>query len=362
MKYTTIIILASLGVFPFNLAIAKQTCGDVYANAVRNISVTARQFNEEKYLFAQHCSARGELSSSSSNSDLSLVAKKITFGFSGSKEDAKKIVNNFCKEFIGKDISSGRIYDTQNVVVVDALRSLNECRALEINNVNVWYAVQEPRSVIIGVDFNPAKTKLFLRAVTYDSKSAECRTTGLSKDGKPTLLNDKTSEQLMEKPFSIVCERKNAQFSNDGAIHYPRFAVGVDTNYGAYTVSLADESVLGFDLANLNKQRYDAIERELEKEKKSHVANKQALSNEVSSWKNKYNATGVGDQVLIEAGEYNQNLAPVGIRIDPRNGSIQKKAAEFCANKGQPITKIVSSRGGGCCGYTYGIVSCLKGK
>lgn len=87
-----------------------------------------------------------------------------------------------------------------------------------------------------------------------------------------------------------------------------------------------------------------------------------AATAEANDWKARYADVDVIDQVLIEAGEYNRGLAPVGIRIDPRNGPIEGAARNFCARKGKPIVKVVSSRSGGCCGYTYAIASCLKGK
>ncbi len=274
---------------------AKQSCNDAYAGAVRNISINTREFSESSYTYTQHCSESGQLSESSAGLDLTIPIKKIVFGFKGTKKEAKTQMEKFCKLHSEKKSAFGRFYSVENEVVVNALQSFNECRALEIQGIDIWHQIQDPRSVIVGADFNPAKTNFNLRAVTYNSNIATCRTTGLNSKGTPVVLDDNTSEHKMKKPFSIVCSR-TAEETKDGTDKFPRFTLGIDTNHGAYSVTMPVEEVLGFDLASLNKERYIKIIDE-----RSQLQNKNTLLlKERNSLKNTINKANASIHFLVQ--------------------------------------------------------------
>ncbi len=87
-----------------------------------------------------------------------------------------------------------------------------------------------------------------------------------------------------------------------------------------------------------------------------------SLTTERDGWKQKHLNTDVLKQIVVEAGEYNRKYPFVGIRIDPRNTTINTIASTHCSGTGSPRIRQLSSSSGGCCGYTYWAVSCLGRK
>lgn len=149
---------------------------------------------------------------------------------------------------------------------------------------------------------------------------------------------------------------------------FPLFSVSTAT--GAETIAetlqaaVEKTNELKDHNATLQKlvESYEHRNKELS-EQNSNLEKKVAELTAVSNdWKSKYESVDVVDQVLVESGEYNQGLKMVGIRIDPRDANIQGTAGSFCTNKGSPRIKQLHVHSGGCCGYSWWAVACLRGK
>lgn len=119
-------------------------------------------------------------------------------------------------------------YDYDRNVVVAAQKSFNECRALELAGVHVSHSVQEPRSVIIRVDYNPDQTKVDFRSMVYDPSVATCYSTGLSKGGTRIKITSETKEVKEILPFDVACERIGIKTAS-GETKFERFAAATPT-------------------------------------------------------------------------------------------------------------------------------------
>jgi hypothetical protein len=358
--YTVLLALVTIG----NVK-AELSCGDVYAGAVRNVSVSTRNKVESNYLFSQHCENNGEMRTGSSSQNLSVaVAKKINLGFSGTNAEAITTIKNFCKTYVASSSSSSQAFDLEDLVVSEALKTFNECRQLEINNVFISHSIQDPRSVIVKIDFNPGKTKLHLRSIDYDADVATCRTTALSSfswfgNPEPEVITEKMKESEIDRPFSITCVRTPENDSNK----FPRFTLGVDTNHGTYSLSMPVEEMLGYDLAHQNKVSILALNKRIN----TLSDNNTSLVSQLRQAKgNATNLTNRLSRVTVEihhvmVGRYSRSPWP-HLQCTQRGGQgVNSYASGVCgANRAVIDLDVLSSVSGDTCGYSLYQFACLK--
>jgi hypothetical protein len=216
------------------------------------VDVYARTLTEQNAVFNEHCETNGSIKASSASMDLSIPVKAFKIGFSGSQQESRKEMQNFCKSYAVNIQRFDSTYRLSSSVVTDALRSFNQCVELERSSVRISHASTPVRSVVVRVDLNPATTQVALRSVRYDAKVAECTTTIAGPS--PVLLNSSWNEQKASGPFAVVCDRK-AELVSGGETRFSRFELLVDTNHGPYTVVMPAVSVLGYDLASANEKR-----------------------------------------------------------------------------------------------------------
>ncbi len=257
-KYFTV-LSATFAMFSLP-ALAQSVCGQVYTNAVANVSVSTRHETELSYLFSEHCETSGELRRSSAGVDLTVPVGKINIGFKGSKSDAEEAMRDFCKTRQEDSEYNLETYDFDRTIVVEALKSLNQCIALENAGVTLSHSFQEPASVVIRADFDPAKTNLEFRGVTFDVSQGNCRSASLSKGPEMQRVTPETGAFKLEKSFSIICDRTSTDTSEGKK--FQRFSFAMDTNHGTYSLVLPPEDLLGYDLSSQNKQRADQMAKE----------------------------------------------------------------------------------------------------
>lgn len=235
-----------------------EDCAEVYAQSVANISIKTLHNYEFDYLWNKHCETTGELKKESAGLDLtSAVTSIVGVGIGFSKQEASQRMQQFCKEHLQEQLKTTDSYNFDRQIVVASQKSFNECRALELSSIHVSHAVQEPRSVVIRADFDPSKTKVMFRSLVYNQKVATCSTSALSSAQKPEVITPTTKPSSVE-PFAVVCERIGSKTA-DGSLKFDRFTAALDTNFGTYTVELPTEEMLGFDLASLDKSRYEKL-------------------------------------------------------------------------------------------------------
>lgn len=243
-----------------SLGQGSSTCQSVYADSVRNVDIQSRVLTEQDDLFSRHCESNGSLKSSSANVDLTIPVKTIKVGFSGGHTEAKQTMQEFCKTHSERLSRFDSFYQLNNRVVVDALQSFNQCVALEGKWVQISHVATDSRALVVRVGFNPAEQNVTLNSVQYDPAVATCRT-NISGDGTPIQLSSSTGQITAKGPFSIACERI-ALPTLSGDRKFGRLELLVDTNQGAYSVSMPTEEMLGYDLANATRQAILATTQE----------------------------------------------------------------------------------------------------
>ncbi|MBB3356191.1 hypothetical protein FHT70_006171 [Rhizobium sp. BK049] len=329
---------------------ARISCGEVYANSVRNISIETRLAIEKDFLFNNHCSASGEISQSSSGFDFTATVKAIDVGFGGSQSDARQWMQSFCKEHLQTRDRQNELFRFDNTVVVDALNSLNQCRALEINETYITHVLVEPRAAILTVDFNRDKTNLRFRGITYDTAVADCWTTGLTDSGENLRLDNTTKEFDVKRSFSVICERKGTP-TKEGSTKFERFVVGLDTNHGPYTVTMPLEELAGFDLGSEYKRNVLALGGEIQQLQ----SDKSSLTSAVNSLENRI-ANASAELHLIRTGEHPMGSYWEHLRC---KRDLNDYVAKVCGTR-KPQLRHLLTHGGNECGYGYYIYACVS--
>ncbi|MDH6273600.1 hypothetical protein M2311_003690 [Rhizobium leguminosarum] len=332
---------------------ARISCGEVYANSVRNISIESRLAIEKDFLFNRHCSASGEISQSSSGFDFTATVKAVDIGFGGTQSDARQWMESFCKEHLQTRDRQDELFRFDNTVVVDALKSFNECRALEINETYITHVLVEPRAAILTVDFNRDTTNLRFRGITYDTNVAECWTTGLTESGDTLVLNNTTQEFEVKRSFSVICERKGTP-TNAGSTKFERFVIGLDTNHGPYTVTMPLEELAGFDLGSEYKRNVLALSAEIQQLQ----SDKAGLAGAVNSLEQRI-ANASAELHLVRQGQY----APGGywehVVCPQDGGDLNAHMQRICGIR-KPQSRHLDTQGGNRCGYSFYAYACVN--
>jgi hypothetical protein len=331
-----VLFAAIMGAALSSAAQQASTCQPVYQDSVRNVDVNSRVLSERSELFTKHCEANGSMKSSSTALDLTVPIKTVQVGFSGSRDEAQQKMQQFCKSHSEALSRYENVYQYSNSVVVDALRSYNQCLVLEGKGVRISHLATDARSLVVRVDLNPATSNVTLNSVQYDTAVATC-TSNIYGRGTPKTVNATSGQVTAKGPFSVACERK-AALTAEGARKFPRVELLVDTNQGAYTVALPTEEMLGYDLASANKRTALVGAQE-----------RADLHSELAALKGTK-----ADVQFVTQGEGNTVACP------QRGGSSETYARGVCTGGKVSDLKPVYSHGGGECGHTTFAWLCTK--
>jgi hypothetical protein len=329
-----------------NVTAEQRQCEDVYAGSVRDINIDIKTLMEKNDIYSMHCEANGSLKQSSASVDLTVpVQQGVNVGFKGSKADAQQEMQNFCKEYKQAYSKSQALYKLSNTVVVDALNRYNQCKALEINKVQISHVATQSRTVSVQVSFNPAVTIVDLQGISYDTKVATCRTDAFGQNAQ--VVSFETGSVLVKKPFSITCERIAEETANRGK-KYPHFELGIATGAGPYTVNMPVEEVLGYDLASKNKVEIEnaAVQNDILTTQNNSLASKiVALNTQMNNINIEAYFATVGDGSNVECPQ--------------RGGNLQAHIASVCAGrKSSPPVARGGNPGGGTCGWQLYTFTC----
>lgn len=342
----TCLLLTALAV----QAQGSSTCQSVYADSVRNVDLQTRVLAEQNDLFSRHCETNGSLKSSSANLDLTVPVKTIKVGFSGSQSEAQQTMQEFCKTYSERLSRFDSFYQFNSHVVVDALKSFNQCMELEARNVRISHVATDSRSLVVRVGFNPAEDIVTLNSVQYDPAVATC-SSNINGEGKPITVWGKSGQINAKGPFSVACERIALRTSN-GEFKFPRLELLVDISHGAYAVALPTETMLGYDLANANRQAIlAATQEQIRLKNEAEVLKKEteALRKEGDGLRGKIAGVRADAQFTVQ-GDGAQ--APCSV---PINTFVQNSC------QGGLVSGLVqvSNWAGGRCGYTSYKWSCI---
>lgn len=327
-------------------------CAAVYANSTRNVTEAYRQQTELSYFFSLHCSKSGEVNQSSLGIGLEATVKQIPYKFSLTSTDAKTKMEEFCKVGAQQNFFSSTATDVRNEVVVAALRSFNECIALERRGLRLTHQEQPPRSVLIFGEQTNAYTAASLDAITYDPKLVSCRSTGFSKDGSAITLDGSKSLKITQN-FTITCTRKGNPAPKSTV--YPRTTIGVSTSLGPYTVDLIEDELYGFELASQSKALYgkalaDRNQALIDAAASKEVANQlQARLNNVSV---EFHTISTGERDVGSTAYYQPRLYCYT--------DVNAHAQSVCGPDRQLKLVHVGGNGGHKCGYQHYIFACIS--
>jgi hypothetical protein len=247
---TSCVLAVCMAVSP-TFSYAQSSCAAVYADSTRNIDAVSKQASEYSYMYSTHCESNGSLRNSSSGQDLSIAYAGIEVGWKGTKAEAEQKMRDFCKSRQSEYNKASSYLAVSNNVVTEALKSFNQCKALELKSVFMSHYADQT-SLIIRGDLNPTTTRVSVQAVLYDETLGVCQSTSI-RPPKPIRVTATMNAFTAKGPFSITCKRLGFK-TQTGEIKYPRFEVSVATNHGTYGVTLLAEDILSFDIASQNRQ------------------------------------------------------------------------------------------------------------
>lgn len=327
-------------------------CAAVYANSTRNVTEAYRQQTELSYFFSLHCSKSGEINQSSLGIGLEATVKQIPYKFSLTSTDAKTKMEEFCKAGAQQNFFSSTATDVRSEVVVAALRSFNECIALERRGLRLTHQEQAPRSVLIFAELTNAYTSASLDTITYDPKLVSCRSTGFSRDGSAMPLDGSKALKITQN-FTITCTRKGKPLPKSTV--YPRTTIGVSTSLGPYTVDLIEDELYGFELASQAKALNRSAIADRDQSAMEAAASKE-VANQLQARLNN-----VGVEIhTVSTGEYDPDTTRF---YQPRlycDSKVDAHAAAICGPSRQVKLVPVGGYSLNKCGYQHYIFACIS--
>lgn len=345
MKKQAIVLTGLLLTSSSTFSNEEGSCASVYVDATRNVNIATRILIEQDQFFTKHCENNGLIRTESLGLDLTVPIKQIKADFSGTKNEALEEMKQFCKESASDRKRFQSSYDYNNSVVVDALRSFNQCRALEAKGININHKTTDVRSLVVKVHFNPTTDKIQLNSVQYDPLVADCFTDikGIKK------LRTPMKPVKAKAPFSVSCTRI-AENNKDGNNKFNRFELLLDTNQGAYSVAMPTEEMLGYDIASVNKRKILAAQDESQK-LRGELGDSLSRNNDLT--KKMQNP-----KVKIHTMRQGSGLGSSGIACDHNINTFAKGVCGSAIMT--PVLRITPESNGGSCGYRTWQWACVS--
>ena len=254
-----------------------QTCDNVYAQSTRNIDAKTKIETQENAEYSENCGSDGKVKQSKLNADFSGKWKLISGNLNITKEEALQEEHKFCDKKMKEFAASSFFTSLNNSVVVEALRSFNQCKLIESKGLLMSHTANTTDLVLRG-DYNPATTNVEVQKVTFQQEAGSCidNATG-------NRLTTGTRPFKTTGPFSISCGRVGQRTRN--GISYPRFEVIVATNHGNYPVTLLADEVANLDLASEYKRRLAEQEAQRLRDLAQYTSNIAKVSAQLTSEK-----------------------------------------------------------------------------
>jgi hypothetical protein len=340
-------------------------CAFVYSNAVKDTSVTQIDVVRKSLSYNFLCEQDGSVRTSSFGLNLKAIIEEIPIGLSAAGSDSSAQVKLFCKigfEQKGFTLSTSTF---DNTVVVDALRSFNECRALELRGFKIFHKESVPESVSIYGEITKSGLRAFLSGILYDKNKLKCTSTSFTGNGAQEVLDPEKFKARQVNPqkntFQINCKRIPEKKA--GSQYFRYTPVQVTTTEGIYGFSLAENQLQGFELASSAAQENNRIGRERD-QALANLAATQAVVTSLQTAVANVQARLANVSVrttLYGTGENREQMESWGFNwVGRYDGSAESNAwiARFCAGS-QAVVQRIRSHAGNCCGYTYSVVTCI---
>jgi hypothetical protein len=363
MRMKTWVAAAGVGLAlgaSFQVAAQLGDCAMVYIGATQNVTNEERQASFLNVSYNLYCERNGEVRSSTYALDLQAIVKAIPLSFSAAATDDRAKIQEFCKVGWSNNAFSERLSSSARIVAVDALKSFNECRALEIKSLKISMVQSHPEfltisGTITNPDLNPS-----VDGIQYNRDLVTCESTSFSNGRKEVLDPARNVRRRFRGSFSIQCARKPQKQAS--LTFYPRATVSLATSQGPYSVVLAEDQMYGFVLASQSKAQYNRVEAERDTARNERDNARAEAANLTS----RLQAAGVSKIVKYTTGERHEEIEAVwGKRVtDGRDGAnywaiVNEYGRASCAPD-QAFVYQVRNYPGNCCGYSWFIAVCVK--
>jgi hypothetical protein len=337
-----------------SLAQISSSCAAVYADAVASKNRFSRDFNHNEYAFDRYCDSNGNRKSFSlSSSDeaiINAIPFKSTLGISASSER----LSQFCRDYRSHMNTSEYVTTSQIIPDVSALRSFNQCMALERLGINLSqsYSPLAPKIVTAQISFDPTQTNLILSSVGYSDNISECSTNDINVNGGKITLDGAKAHNL-NRTTLITCRRKSTpDYGGEG---FRPAAVQLGLNSSIYTLEFPSEGIQGPVLVSEAQSRISNAEAA---EKAAISEAQRAIESAKKRWSNKK----IEQYYIFRSSSAIAAVTryPQARHIGCGDAAADAKA-NFCKKPGDELfLKQAFSHSGGTCGNTLFTVTCIR--
>lgn len=359
-------ILGTILMFASPAASQQSACTAVYENAVRSVSRDVRSLSERASFFRLHCERDGSARSSSVGAGLNVP------GYAdGSYSNAQR--SQHLREFCRRG-ASDRLFEASSSIETDmvseaALQSFNQCRVLERNNLVISYSETHPTGVTIDGRFTVGGLSVELDSFAAEpAESITCTSTSFSPDGTAEVIDGSRRYRIGNEGFSISCAR--TPIREGGSTYYQRAVVRLSTTIAPFSITLAGDSVLGYDLAshaehvagelraNLGEAR-----AALARSERAAQRREEALTTAISGASATPHMAIFGSADVCAARSYPPSFCTAVICQPGQQANATTRAAARAVCRAEEGRMVNFTRfnqhAGGSCGFTYFTFSCL---
>jgi hypothetical protein len=263
--------------------LADGSCASVYSNAVANVSIETKERSIRSFYFNFYCEQSGTSKSFAAGGGIAFPIEGIPLEANGNASWSQTDLNKFCKIGNEKNYSHGTDFAFGRYVVTDALKSFNECRALEREGLIVTHQVAPPKSFAVHGSFTGVIVRASLDTVTYDSDLMECTSTNFGKNKKSEVLDGSVGYPIGTSNFNIACERK--PFVARDKKYFPWATFQMSTSLGPYTVIVPGDHHFGFELASQSQAAHAEAIASLTQSRAETAKVLKTLSNRIKTLK-----------------------------------------------------------------------------
>ncbi|MGR9185824.1 hypothetical protein ACU8L2_23655 [Rhizobium leguminosarum] len=334
--------LGMLSFFGLVNAAAEDSCRSVYQNAVRDIAIETKTYQELDYVYDNYCERDGTKRNINIDTTVKVLFDEIPFGLTSNKGATEERQREFCRLYSSQRYVFGRYVSYKNDVQVAALQQFNQCLDMETRGLAFASSQVGLSDGTISATFRNRTTALVVNAVVYDDKLLACSISSDDLKNPPDLAERKAF--AVKTNFTVSCKR--VVQNENGRSYYPPADVRLETNEGGYSAHFEGDALNGFYLASDAQKRFDEATKAREVAEK----NVETLVSNIDSANVRtyrfYNGDPGGDAPMT------------GPRLNC--GDVNAHAAKLCGNGKVFIKNLLGrSQPGGRCGYDWYTVACL---
>ncbi|RYG89902.1 hypothetical protein EU803_14860 [Loktanella sp. IMCC34160] len=232
------------------------TCGDVYLNAIRNVTISTRDRSTNSFYFNLYCERDGSIKSGSFIGGMNFPIEGIPIGVSSDGSWDQNELRQFCS--VGAEQSYYEASDLTygSFVVTDALTSFNQCLYLQGERLIVSHQEAPPAGFVIFGEFTSPTVRAQILSIDYDPDELSCTSTSFSANGSREDIDGNRVYDPNGENFSISCTRTKHTFEDRE--FYRRTWFLMATSLGPYTVMVPEDTHLGFELASHAEAAFDS--------------------------------------------------------------------------------------------------------